>query len=83
MASVDNATESTMQSILETEFASYTILSVLHRFRYIHHYDEVAVLEAGRLVEFDEPGILLKREGSRYRELYRSGEYNGNDANGV
>ncbi|KAL3428844.1 hypothetical protein BDV09DRAFT_190632 [Aspergillus tetrazonus] len=82
-SSVDNATESTMQSILETEFASHTILSVLHRLRYIHHYDKVAVLDAGRLVEFDEPGVLLKREGSRFRELYRSGEYDGNDANGV
>ncbi|KAL4815395.1 ABC transporter [Aspergillus spinulosporus] len=81
-SSVDNTTESTIQSILETEFASHTVLSVLHRLRYIHHYDKVAVLDAGRLVEFDEPGVLLKRDGSRLRELYRSGAYDENGAEG-
>ncbi|KAL4977122.1 hypothetical protein BDW66DRAFT_166044 [Aspergillus desertorum] len=76
-SSVDHATESTMQSIFETDFSSHTILSVLHRLRHIHRYDKVAVLDAGRLVEFDQPGVLLKREGSRFKELYRSGEYDG------
>ncbi|RDW93046.1 ABC transporter, integral membrane type 1 [Aspergillus mulundensis] len=74
-SSVDHSTESTMQSILETEFASHTILSVLHRLRYIHRYDKVAVLDAGNLVEFDSPQVLLEREGSRFGQLWRSGEY--------
>ncbi|KAL6233931.1 hypothetical protein BDW75DRAFT_231562 [Aspergillus navahoensis] len=79
-SSVDHATESTMQSILETDFSSHTILSVLHRLRYIHRYDKVVVFDAGRVVEFDEPGVLLRREGSRFKQLYRSGKYDEGDS---
>ncbi|KAL4786969.1 P-loop containing nucleoside triphosphate hydrolase protein [Aspergillus varians] len=74
MSSVDHETESTMQEVLETEFASHTVLSVLHRLRYTHRYDRVAVLDDGVLVEFDSPAALLGRE-SRFAELYRAGNY--------
>ncbi|KAL4958875.1 ABC transporter [Aspergillus stella-maris] len=72
--SVDHATESIIQDVLETEFASHTILSVIHRLRYVQWYDCVAVLDGGVLVELDKPGTLLQRE-SRLREMWRSGEY--------
>ncbi|KAL4959071.1 P-loop containing nucleoside triphosphate hydrolase protein [Aspergillus stella-maris] len=71
-SSVDPKTEEIMQDVLETEFSTHTVLSVLHRLRYIHRYDRVAVLDAGRLVEFDSPTALLARE-SRFRRLYSSG----------
>lgn len=70
--SVDAQTEATMQSIIETEFQHATIISVLHRFTYIHRYDRIAVLQrGGHLVEFDAPGVLLARDGSFFEELYR------------
>lgn len=72
--SVDNATEETIQDIIESEFATHTVLSVLHRLRYIHRYDRVAVLDAGVLVEFDTPAALLSRN-SRFAELYHSGNH--------
>ncbi|KAL4935954.1 hypothetical protein BDV06DRAFT_205947 [Aspergillus oleicola] len=71
-SSVDPQTEETMQDVLDTEFTSHTMLSVLHRLRYIHRYDRVAVLDAGNLVEFDSPDALLGRE-SRFKRLYLSG----------
>lgn len=71
-SSVDHKTEEMMQEILETEFSSHTVLSVLHRLRYIHRYDRVAVLNEGVLVEFDTPAALLARD-SRFAELYHSG----------
>ncbi|KAL4962566.1 ABC transporter [Aspergillus stella-maris] len=73
-SSVDHATESTIQEVLETEFASHTILAVIHRLRYAQRYNSVAVLDGGALVEWDKPGALLQRE-SRFREMWRSGEY--------
>ncbi|KAL4991624.1 P-loop containing nucleoside triphosphate hydrolase protein [Aspergillus falconensis] len=73
-SSVDHANESIIQDVLETEFASHTILSVIHRLRYVQRYDSVAVLDGGVLVEFDKPDALLQRE-SRLREMWRSGEY--------
>ncbi|KAL4798804.1 P-loop containing nucleoside triphosphate hydrolase protein [Aspergillus venezuelensis] len=71
-SSVDPKTEEIMQDVLETVFSSHTILSVLHRLRYIHRYDRIAVLDAGNLVEFDSPTALLGRE-SRFKRLYSTG----------
>ncbi|KAJ5712805.1 ABC transporter integral membrane type 1 [Penicillium malachiteum] len=73
-SSVDHQTEELMQEILDTEFSSHTILSVLHRLRYIQRYDRVAVLESGSLVEFDSPTALLSRD-SRLTALYNSGSH--------
>ncbi|KAL7914375.1 ABC transporter [Trichoderma velutinum] len=73
-SSVDNATEETIQDIIESEFATHTVLAVLHRLRYIHRYDRVAVLDAGVLVEFDTPTALLSRD-SRFAKLYHSGNH--------
>ncbi|CRG87245.1 Multidrug resistance-associated protein 6 [Talaromyces islandicus] len=70
-SSVDHKTEEMMQQALETEFSSHTVLSVLHRLRYIHRYDRVAVLDRGVLVEFDTPAALLARN-SRFSDLYHS-----------
>ena len=35
-------------------------------------FDKVAVLEAGRLVEFDSPYALLEVPGSAFSRLYQS-----------
>ncbi|KAJ5580349.1 ABC transporter integral membrane type 1 [Penicillium hetheringtonii] len=74
LCSVDRKTEEMMQEVLETEFSSHTVLSVLHRLRYIYRYDRVAVLDGGVLVEFDTPAALLARD-SRFAELYHSGDH--------
>lgn len=74
LCSVDHKTEEMMQEVLEMEFSSHTVLSVLHRLRYIYRYDRVAVLHDGVLVEFDTPAALLARD-SRFAELYHSGSH--------
>lgn len=63
-----------MQQLIDIEFASHTVLAVVHRLRLIRHYDRVAVLKNGVLVEFDNPEALLSRE-SQFAQLYRSGNY--------
>ena len=60
-----------MQAIIEQGFASQTVLSVMHRLRYIERYDRVALLKQGRLVEFDSPQALLARD-SEFRSFYRA-----------
>ncbi|POR31354.1 Uncharacterized protein TPAR_08439 [Tolypocladium paradoxum] len=70
-SSVDEQTEATMQGVIDAEFRGRTIISVLHRFRYIHHFDRVAVLRHGQLVECDKPERLLGRQ-SAFGELYRA-----------
>lgn len=70
--SVDHETEDIMQEVIEREFASHTVLAVMHRLRLIDRYDRVAVLNAGALVELESPAALLARD-SLFRQLYQSG----------
>ncbi|OKO90619.1 Multidrug resistance-associated protein 1 [Penicillium subrubescens] len=59
MSSVDWETEATMQDIIDREFTSQTVISVIHRLRYVERYDRVALMKHGRLVEYASPGELL------------------------
>jgi ATP-binding cassette subfamily C (CFTR/MRP) protein 1 len=43
----------------------------MHRLDHVHSYDKVALLEAGEVIEFGNPAVLLARP-SRFAELYAS-----------
>ena len=48
-----------MQEIIEREFSSHTVISVIHRLRYVERYDRVALMKNGQLVEYARPDELL------------------------
>ena len=58
-----------MQDIIEKEFSEQTIISVVHRLRYIHWFDRVMLLKHGELLECDTAEGLLQRD-SDLRKLY-------------
>lgn len=70
-SSVDSESDALMQRVIREEFADCTIICVAHRLDTILDFDRVALLDAGRLVECENPRVLLGRE-SRFRELYYS-----------
>ena len=61
-ASVDVRTDAKIQTMIREVFASYTVFAIAHRLGTIIDYDQVAVLQAAKLVEFGPPPHLL-REG--------------------
>ena len=67
-SNVDSETEALMQRVMRTEFAGWTIVEVTHRIESILDADVVAVLQAGRLVEFGKPSELMARM-SALREM--------------
>ncbi|RFU32078.1 hypothetical protein B7463_g4239, partial [Scytalidium lignicola] len=67
-SNVDAETDQAIQRIIREEFKHHTILTVAHRLDTILDSDKIAVLEDGRLVEFDSPGNLLARD-SVFRRL--------------
>lgn len=69
--SVDVKTDELMQRIIRTEFKEHTILAIAHRLDTIMDFDRVAVIDKGRLIEFDSPVDLLKRP-SAFKSLYTS-----------
>jgi ATP-binding cassette subfamily C (CFTR/MRP) protein 1 len=71
LCSVDRNTEVVMQDIIDHHFASLTVLSVMHRLEHVRRYDKIALLEAGGVVEFDDPAVLLARP-SNFAALYAS-----------
>lgn len=70
MTSVDSHTDSIMQAIIRDHFRECTIISVAHRLNTIVDFDRVAVLHAGRIVEYGVPQVLLSTANSHFRELY-------------
>jgi len=70
--SIDAKTEEVMQRLIRRKFANHTIIAVAHRIETILDFDKVAVLDAGRLVEYDSPYNLLDVPGSAFGKLYNS-----------
>ena len=73
-ANVDLNTDILIQKKIKELFKSCTILTVAHRLLTIADYDRVMVLERGRLVEFDEPFLLLTSEEKKF-EISKKGYF--------
>lgn len=72
--SVDSATEAIMQDVIQSDFAAQTVVAVVHRLGHIRRFDKIAVLQRGRLAEFDTPDALLARD-SLLASMYKAGGY--------
>lgn len=59
-ANVDPKTDALIQQTIRRVFAHCTILTIAHRLNTIMDSDRVLVLDAGCIVEFDEPLVLLQ-----------------------
>ncbi|KAM7463733.1 hypothetical protein LguiA_031854 [Lonicera macranthoides] len=70
-ASVDNATDLILQKTIRTEFADCTVITVAHRIPTVMDCTMVLAISDGKLVEYDEPTNLMKREGSLFGQLVK------------
>jgi ABC-type multidrug transport system fused ATPase/permease subunit len=74
-ANVDPQTDSLIQKTIRTKFADCTVLTVAHRLNTIMDSDRVLVMEAGTMVEFDHPHVLLQNdEGHFYSMVQETGQ---------
>ncbi|KAJ5011358.1 ABC transporter atnG [Colletotrichum sp. SAR 10_99] len=70
MSSVDSETEAIMQDIVDSDFRDCTVLAVMHRLKHVTHYDKVALLGDGKLLEFDTPESLISGE-TQFAEMFK------------
>ncbi|XP_078474764.1 multidrug resistance-associated protein 1-like [Lampetra planeri] len=65
-AAVDLSTDALIQASIRSHFAHCTVLTIAHRLHTVIDYDRLLVLDAGRIVEYDSPQVLLERRGVFY-----------------
>jgi ABC-type multidrug transport system fused ATPase/permease subunit len=71
--SVDKKTEEKMVDIIRERFQDRTVICVAHNLNTVMDYDEVIVLEAGRIVEQGKPSALAL-EPSIFASLLRAAD---------
>ncbi|TKW58921.1 Multidrug resistance-associated protein 1 [Colletotrichum tanaceti] len=67
---VDTSTESSIEAIVESEFATSTVIMATHSLAGVRKFDKVAVLDGGVLLEYGEPEELLARVDGAFAKLY-------------
>nr|CAD7572168.1 unnamed protein product [Timema californicum] len=73
-ANVDPQTDALIQSTIRRKFADCTVLTIAHRLNTIMDSDRVLVMDAGTMVEFGHPYLLLQNsEGYFYKMVEETG----------
>ncbi|KAK3937688.1 ATP-dependent permease MDL1 [Diplogelasinospora grovesii] len=73
-SNADVEVEARVKSLLEGEFAAWTVVTVTHRREMAVGCDRVIVMDAGRVVEDGRPAELLEKAGGRFRALWVGGQ---------
>ncbi|KAL5505095.1 hypothetical protein ACEPAH_7758 [Sanghuangporus vaninii] len=68
-SSIDFETDAKIQRTIREEFSDSLLLTIAHRLRTVIDYDRLLVLDAGRVVEFDTPYNLIRKEGGIFRGM--------------
>ncbi|KAL3522806.1 hypothetical protein ACH5RR_015640, partial [Cinchona calisaya] len=71
-AAVDVRTDALIQKTIREEFKSCTMLIIAHRLNTIIDSDQILVLDAGQVLEYDTPKKLLLSEGSAFSKMVQS-----------
>ena len=68
-ASLDSESDRQIQQMLRERFQNTTMLTIAHRLDTILDYDQILVLDSGRVVEFGPPDELLKQGDGMFTSL--------------
>lgn len=68
-ASVDPDTDQVIQKTIRLNFSHCTVLTISHQLHNIMDSDRILVMENGRVVEFDQPIVLLMKVNGHLRKL--------------
>ncbi|XP_015517778.1 probable multidrug resistance-associated protein lethal(2)03659 isoform X1 [Neodiprion pinetum] len=73
-ANVDPQTDVLIQKTIRKKFAGCTVLTIAHRLNTVMDSSKVLVMDAGTMVEFDHPHLLLQnRQGYLYDMVQQTG----------
>jgi len=70
-SALDNKSQARIQRLMTTRWkGSRTVVAAVHRLDIIEDFDKVAVMKAGKLVEFGTYHELLEQKGSLHELIY-------------
>lgn len=72
-ANIDPQTDALIQETIRKKFSECTVLTVAHRLNTIMDSDKVLVMDAGQMVEFDRPYVLLENRKYFYQMVQQTG----------
>lgn len=65
-ANIDIVTERNIQELIKKEFKDSTMITIAHRLNTIINSDKVLVLSNGRVVEYEDPRVLMEDPASEF-----------------
>ncbi|CAK7894389.1 ATP-dependent bile acid permease [[Candida] anglica] len=68
-ASIDYKSDAMIQQTIREEFSGSTILTIAHRLRSIIDYDKILVMDAGKVVEYEDPYKLIADKSSLFYSM--------------
>jgi ATP-binding cassette subfamily C (CFTR/MRP) protein 1 len=81
-ASVDNETDTLIQTTIRTQFKDCTILTIAHRLHTIIDSDRVMVVEQGKIAEMDTPERLVQKEDGLFAALWKQHQLSRDEKKG-
>ena len=70
-AAVDLQTDKLIQEAIKSNFTNLTVLTIAHRLNTIMEADKILVMDAGKVVEFAQPLVLLQRPEGHFTSLLK------------
>ncbi len=70
-AAVDVQTDKLIQQTIKNNFKDLTVLTIAHRLNTIMEADKILVMDAGKVVEFAPPLVLLQRPDGYFTSLLK------------
>lgn len=68
-SNIDVVTEKLIQGLMMSEFKNSTMITVAHRLNTIINSDRIAVLGAGKCLEYGSPDELANKKGGEFASL--------------
>ncbi|KAJ3517873.1 hypothetical protein NLJ89_g222 [Agrocybe chaxingu] len=68
---IDSNLDDKIQRTIREELSGAIVITIAHRLKTVMDYDRILVLDAGKIVEFDTPQILINARGGVFRGMCR------------
>jgi ATP-binding cassette subfamily C (CFTR/MRP) protein 4 len=67
-------TDAFIQATIKEKFSDTTVITVAHRLNTIADYDQVIVMQRGRIIESGSPWELIQKQGTFFEMVNNTGK---------